>query len=636
MAGGSLRIRILGDIRDLTRGLNDAGTRFERFRRGATVAATAVGAGLFAMAKQVGDAASEQQQAIGGLESVFGDSTAQMMKWANGAAEAVGLSKTAYASLAAPIGASLKNAGFSMEQLGEKTNQLVIKGADLAATFGGTTEEAVGALGAALRGEFDPLERYGAALTASQISAELAARGQGKLTGAALEAAKKQATLDLIMKQTADSTGQFARESDTAAGAAAIQAAKWDDLQAKLGTALLPIMTKVGEVLSKVADFASRNSGAITTLAVVIGGLVAAVWAVNAAMAVWKATQLIITAVTKTATAVQAAFNAVMAMNPVALVVIAIAALAAGIVLLATKTQFFQTIWQAMSAAITAAWDATVGAIMVGVNAVAGFFTSVWQGAVNTAKTIWQGMVNGVTAAWNFAVGIIRTGIEWVTRLFLNFTGPGLFIKHFNTIKNVVRGAFDFVVGAVRRGIDIATSVIGRLAAIPGRVAGWFAGLPGSVGRALAGIGDKISAPFVSAFNFIRDLWNSTVGGFGFSIGGGHIGPISIPKVSFHIPEMAAGGIVDAATLAMIGEAGSEAVIPLKQIGPLIDESMARSLADALVGFQGAQASPPSGGGELRVVFDVTGSDEDLKRLFRKAVRVEAGGSAEQFFKAAR
>lgn len=656
MARGVLRIRILGDISDLARGLDGAGSKFERFRQGATLAASAVGAGLLGMAKVVGDAASRQQQALGGLESVFKESTGQMMEWANGAAEAVGLSKTAYASLAAPIGASLKNAGFSMDELGTKTNELIVKGADLAATFGGTTEEAVQALGAALRGEFDPLERYGATLTASQVNAELAAKGLDNLEGAALEAAKKQATLDLIMRQTADSTGQFAREADSAAGAAQIQSAKWEDLQAQLGNQLLPIMTKLAEKFSGVIDFLSRHSTAVTNAAIVLGSMAAAVYAVNGAIAAYKATLAIITGVTKAAKAAQVAYQvamvsgklAVMAMsraqniltianlraaasalaNPYVLLAVAIAALVAGIIYLATQTQFFQTIWSAMTGAVTAAWNATVNAIMVGLQAIGGFFTTIWQqGIVAPALAVWNGLKNGVIAAWNFVKNAIQTGINFIQNLFMNFTGPGLFIQHFNSIKNTVMNAINFVVGVIRGGIDLGISIISRLAGVPGMVAGWFSGLPGAIGGALAGIWDKITSPFVTAFNFIRDTWNSTVGGFGFSIGGGSIGPIDIPEVSFHIPTMAQGGVVSAATLAMIGEAGPEAVMPLDRIQPMIDDAVGLAVAD--IGSMGAGL-----GGDLHLTVQagtIVNIDE-LLHAIREGVRTKGRGSAEKFF----
>ena len=71
---------------------------------------------------------------------------------------------------------------------------------------------------------------------------------------------------------------------------------------------------------------------------------------------------------------------------------------------------------------------------------------------------------------------------------------------------------------------------------------------------------------FKEVFNGIAKLWNSTVGKLSFKIpswvpGLGGKG-FSVPK----IPELAEGGIVTGPTLAMIGEKGPEAVIPLDRM----------------------------------------------------------------------
>lgn len=138
----------------------------------------------------------------------------------------------------------------SAKKLGGATKELIGVGADLSATFGGTTTDAVGALSSAFKGEFDSLEKYGISLKESTISAELAARGQDKLTGAALAAAKQQVTTDLIMKQSSKSRGAFAKESNTLAHQQQVLGAQFTNLKATLGTALLPVITKVLTVIN--------------------------------------------------------------------------------------------------------------------------------------------------------------------------------------------------------------------------------------------------------------------------------------------------------------------------------------------------------------------------------------------------
>ena len=74
---------------------------------------------------------------------------------------------------------------------------------------------------------------------------------------------------------------------------------------------------------------------------------------------------------------------------------------------------------------------------------------------------------------------------------------------------------------------------------------------------------------FKSIFNGIATVWNSTIGKFSFTV------PSWVPVIGGKgfampdIPMLAEGGIVTSATLAMIGEKGPEAVIPLDRMGQM-------------------------------------------------------------------
>jgi hypothetical protein len=80
-------------------------------------------------------------------------------------------------------------------------------------------------------------------------------------------------------------------------------------------------------------------------------------------------------------------------------------------------------------------------------------------------------------------------------------------------------------------------------------------------------VANVITAPFRAAFRAVAWLWNNTVGAFSFTI------PSWVPGIGgkgFDVPDipmLAQGGIVTGPTLAMIGERGPEAVIPLNRAG---------------------------------------------------------------------
>ncbi|HLT68568.1 MAG TPA: hypothetical protein VKZ72_00295 [Acidimicrobiales bacterium] len=199
-------------------------------------------------------AASELEQAVGGTEAVFGEWADVIDEAAQRSATSIGMSERAFREATSRIGGQLKNMGFDMADAADWSIRLTNIAADLAATYGGSTTEAVEALGAALRGEADPAERFGLLLHQNAVNAKAVEMGLAESVSSVDAWAKAQATLALITEQSADAQGQFAREADTAAGRAQILAAQWENLQAKIGQRLLPVLTSLGSVLTGVLD----------------------------------------------------------------------------------------------------------------------------------------------------------------------------------------------------------------------------------------------------------------------------------------------------------------------------------------------------------------------------------------------
>lgn len=221
------------------------------------------------------DQASRLQQAVGATAAVFKDAKGPVEDFAKTSAQSFGISQAAARELTSQIGGLLKGFGFTEDQAAKTSVQIAKLGADLAATFGGKPEEAVMALGAALRGETDPLERFGVSLNQAAVGAKAVEMGLATSATAVDANAKAQATLALIFERTADAQGQFAREADTAAGAQARAAAAAQDASAKFGQQLLPIYTKVMEVVGTLADVFGSLPGPVQGAVVALAGLVA-------------------------------------------------------------------------------------------------------------------------------------------------------------------------------------------------------------------------------------------------------------------------------------------------------------------------------------------------------------------------
>lgn len=370
----SLTVSARGIAQDINRELGapvdkaakDAGQSIEQSigggaRRGAEaakVAFSALGsAAVLSGINRAKDAASGLQQAMGGTAAVFGDASAAVDDFAEGAAEAVGLSERAARELTSQLGASLKGYGFAVDEAAAKSIELTNVGADLAATFGGTTADAVAALSSALRGEFDPLERYGVALRQSAIDAEAVSLG---LVGAGEEVdamSRAQAALSLITEQSADSQGQFAREAGSAAGQAQISGAKIEDSAANLGEALLPIYAQLSETIGTVADVFAALPGPVQTGILALVGVAAVAGPLTNVVGLYRA------------------FTPAVAANTVAITANATATNSAAAV---------QTLYAGTTARATLATRAFSGALAVGATAFAGY--AIGAGIVNESR----------------------------------------------------------------------------------------------------------------------------------------------------------------------------------------------------------------------------------------------------------
>ncbi|MDR6868721.1 phage-related protein [Microbacterium resistens] len=206
---------------------------------------TAMGAFITSAVSKAGDL----EQSVGAIESVFKGSSAQMLQWSEDAALSTGLSENEFNELGTLIGSQLKNAGTAMEDLAPKTKDLITLGADMASMFGGTSREAVEALSSALKGERDPIERYGVSLTQAAIDAKAAEMGFEKVGNTLSREANAAATLALIMDQTADAHGNFAKEADTYQGILQRLRASWENISTTIGQAFLPLASMAASLL---------------------------------------------------------------------------------------------------------------------------------------------------------------------------------------------------------------------------------------------------------------------------------------------------------------------------------------------------------------------------------------------------
>lgn len=264
----------------------------------------------------------------------------------------------------------------------------------------------------------------------------------------------------------------------------------------------------------------------------------------------------------------------------------------------------FGGIWDIIVGIAQAAWEAIkypfteAGAFFGNIwNVIKGIFAGVAEWFGNMFRNAWQGIKN----AWA-SVG------QWFANLWSNikntFSNVGTwFSDKFTAAKNGVHSAFQSVgswfgqkwediKGAFKpvnewfkTKFDDAWASI-KEAFSKSKVVSFFTGVWNdikSVFKNIGGtIGEAVSGAFKTAVNWVLEKAIGIINGFidsiNFAIGIiNKIPGVDISKISrVEVPRLARGGIVDRATLAMIGERGKEAVVPLENNTEWIDKLVER------------------------------------------------------------
>jgi hypothetical protein len=389
-----------------------------------------------------------------------------------------------------------------------------------------------------------------------------------------------------------------------------------------LNTALSSLQQILTPLLPAIGDLVSAFAGGLTTALLKITPLLVTVatWLgkhpdlLKAAAAAWLVYRGALVAV--------AVYEAIVdALNPVGWIILAIAAIAAGAYLIYKN-------WGVVTKALESAW-----------HAIAGFFEGIWHWIVSVGKDIGNWFTVTLPNFFASIPGKIWAALQALPGLlgglFLDALhaageaigiGVGLMLAVFiklpiwiwDAIKAIGHMFVDLWHMALSAGEAVLragiAAVVFIFTVLPGRIAAFVNRLPGIIGGAFRSAWEwakrEVRQGGDWVVNFVRSLpgrisgfmrnvghdilgglksgINAVIGGFNAGIdrvaGVIHIG---LP----HIPMLATGGLIKAPTLALVGEAGPEAVVPMSD--PARARAVARStgLLDMLGSASHAEAT---------------------------------------------
>jgi phage-related protein len=412
------------------------------------------------------DAASNMEETLSKTSVLFGQNATEIVKFAEGAAKGLGQSKQQALDAATTFATFGKAAGLAGQDLTGFSTGFVSLASDLASFNNTTPEQAINAIGSALRGESEPLRAYGVLLDDATLKNAALELGLISTTKNALTPQQKVlAAQKVIYEQTTAAQGDFARTSDGLANSTRILEAEQANLNTNLGQTFLPVMKLVNEAMTFAVGVFTSLPGPIQKIIVVTGLAIAILGpflilinSIKTAMVALELATLAKSAAVKIATASQTLFNAVMAANPIALVIIAIAAIIAIIVLLVknwdTVTKVVKEVWEAIKNFASDAWEAlkAFGSRVAGfVNSVKNAFNAIPGAMLQVGRDIveglWDGMKNMLGWLQNKVSGLFSSVINTAKRAF-GIKSPS---KVFAGIgKNIATGLWTGVKGQER------------------------------------------------------------------------------------------------------------------------------------------------------------------------------------------
>lgn len=214
--------------------------------------------------KQSIDFASDLNESANAVQVAYGDAAGEVLELGQNSAKAFGLSKVDLNSYATQFSAFVKTIAGSGGDVVGTLETLVGRGTDFASVFNLEVSDALSLFQSGLAGETEPLRKYGIDLSAAAVEAYALANGIGDGAGELTEAQKQQARYGALLEQTNAVQGDFVKTSDELANKNRINAAEWENVQAKIGDAFLPVASELADILGDdvipvIADLAEKH-----------------------------------------------------------------------------------------------------------------------------------------------------------------------------------------------------------------------------------------------------------------------------------------------------------------------------------------------------------------------------------------
>ena len=516
-----------------------------------------LGSAVVNVGKQAYSSYAEYEQLVGGVETLFGDSSDKLIEYANVAYKTAGLSANKYMEQATSFSATLlQGLGGDTEKAVEYANLAIIDMSDNANKMGTDMTMIQNAYQGFAKDNYTMLDNLKLGYGGTQAEMARLINDSGVL-GDAIEVTAesvKDVPFDKVIEaihktqQEIGITGTTTLEAEkTISGSTASMKAAWenllvgiadgkqdispllDDLTQQVIVAGENMIPRVKEIIHGMIDLVKQVwnevipeiAAEFPELQPIVDAMnwikenadyiISALAGIAAGFAAFKIAGVVTTlvggftklfAVLKSGQGIMAALNLVMGANPIGLIVAAVAALIAAFVVLWNRCEGFRefwiNLWENIKTAFTTAWEAVVN-----------FFTVTIPEAFNSVLETFASWKDSVVAFFQAipdkAAEIVQSVIEWFKQLPYNL---GVIVGQ--ALGHLVKWGIDAVNWVKTEVPKIINNVVNFFKQLPGKVWTWLKDTFNKIsqwGKDTAQKAKEAGTTFVeNVVNFIKNL----------------------------------------------------------------------------------------------------------------------------------
>ena len=273
----------IADIKDITRAIEQETKQWDKAAGESTdninnqfssmlkkiatgFSAAKIGKALLDIGKEAINAASDLEEVQNVVDVTFGANNSKIESWAKSAGAQFGLTETQAKKFTSTLGAMMKSAGMSGNQIADMSTDLAGLAADMASFYNLDFDTAFQKIRSGISGETEPLKQLGINMSVANLNAFALQQGLSKTFEQMDQGEQTMLRYQYLMQATADAQGDFSRTSDGYANSVRKLETNLEQLKTTLGRSFIDVVTQATGFLNSFIESLTPDQSKKTVL----------------------------------------------------------------------------------------------------------------------------------------------------------------------------------------------------------------------------------------------------------------------------------------------------------------------------------------------------------------------------------